>query len=133
EQHKFINQPCKIALIKYQVINQLKAALADPTKLPIEKLNEFQKIFNENKKIIQKRRDAPTIHFLKIVATIFTLGLTAPYFWLWNKPKGTFFAKNVSQTLLGKNFVRCKENENQIRCEIKQEEQMKHTLMAGLS
>lgn len=110
DQHQIINEPCKLALLKYHAINQLKNALNDEKKIPSERLEEFEKIFNKNENVITKRRDSQTIYFLKIVASIFTLGIAAPFFWIWHQPKGVTFFQNVKETLLGKNLIAAKKN-----------------------
>ena len=96
KEYPAMTEPCKVALEKYYVMKELQGALNQSQVKMSDKLINFKKIFSANRQYLEKRRDTETEHFLKIVATVFSLGIAAP--WLWNV-KGAEVAKNIDVTL----------------------------------
>lgn len=99
-QHQSINNSCILALVKYNAIVQMKNTLEDQRCTTTEKLDRFKKIFFQNEPIIKKNRDSATILFFKVVATIFSLGIGAPFFWFWHKSQGEQLADSVREELI---------------------------------
>ncbi len=69
----------------------------------------FKNEFNDNRRIIEKRRDTATFHFIKIAASVIggitIIGLAALPF-IWKKPKGKEFTQKLDQEISHLNLLK---------------------------
>ena len=66
---------------KFSVADNLLKVLNDKKIAPNERVKQFAILLAANEPILLRRRDSATMTFLKVVATIFSLGIAAPFLW----------------------------------------------------
>lgn len=86
----FTNQA--VTASKKELVEKLLALTSSP-----DSLTQFETMFKENRKTIEERRDTETMIFLKVLLSIFTLGI-APLCGLW-KVKGQQVAQELDMAL----------------------------------
>lgn len=69
-------RPLRLAIEKYQAVSTLHQTLQ--TQKPVEaQLKAFHQVYETRRELIEKNRDSAATTFLKVIATVFTVGLAA--------------------------------------------------------
>jgi hypothetical protein len=92
------NSSLSSVLDKQRAVNALQATLKNPVKSAFAQIRDFRRIFDIERAVIEKSRDSASMKFIKIVATVLSIGLAYVWGGIW-KVKGKTTADNLQQSL----------------------------------
>jgi hypothetical protein len=89
--------PLTAVLNKYRVVSALQNTLKTPVKSASAQLRDFRQTFDADRAVIEKDRDSVGMKFIKVVATLLSLGL-AYACGIW-QVKGKIATDNIQRNL----------------------------------
>lgn len=73
------NASLKDAIEKYKVVHQMYLSVSDSLEPVQQRIANFTQILEKNRSVIEKRRDSAGMTFLKVIASILSLGIATPF------------------------------------------------------
>lgn len=91
----------KLALEKYKAVSAMKETLSAENESAADRIGNFKGSFQEHSGLLQTRRDSAAMTFLKVVATVLSLGIVLAVSNFW-KPKSKETAEDIEHILTPK-------------------------------